>query len=209
MAAALAIVPTSAFAQLLPPPPFGAPGAPTGAPPGAPPGYPQGPPGPPGSGPSNGTAAQLNQGESEDSGRRLELVYASADVGGGFVSGGAGSGYFGVGGSLGVRLVSLTLGARVRDLIASTNTLLLNGEAAYHVVLGSADLVLGVHGGYATVTSAGGASGGNVGLDVGFDYYLTSLFSLGVAASPDLYFLGGTTAFGVFAGPRLGLHFGL
>lgn len=208
--AALTFGPSTAFAQLQPPAPFGAPAAPQN-----PPGYPQGPPGAPGapgmpgaSGGSSGsgTVAQLNQGESEDSGRRLELIYANLDVGGGFLTGGGG-GFFGIGGSAGVRLVSFTLGARVRDLVSSGNLLLLNGEAAYHLVLGSADLVVGAHGGYATVKGAGG--GGNVGLDVGVDYYLSSLFSVGASASPDLYFYGGTTTFGLFVGPRAGLHFGL
>jgi hypothetical protein len=154
--------------------------------------------------------AQLNQAENEDSGRRLELVYANADVGGGFFAGGgAGTGVFGFGGALGVRLVSFTLGARVRDLVGSTNTLLVNAEGAYHLVLGSADLVLGAHGGFFTVTNAGGGSGGNVGLDVGLDYYLSSLFSVGAAASPAMYFGGGDPVFGLFVGPRAGLHFGL
>lgn len=193
----------SASAQLVPPPPFGAPSA-------APPGYPQSPPGAPGTGPQSGTVAQLNQAENEDSGRRLELVYAAADVGGGFFAGGgSGSGLFGFGAAVGVRLVSFTLGARVRDLVGSSNTLLLNAEAAYHLVLGSADLVLGAHGGFATVTNAGGGSGGNVGLDVGLDYYLSSLFSVGGAVSPGMYFGGGDPVFGLFVGPRAGLHFGL
>jgi len=159
-------------------------------------------------GPQSGTVAQLNQGESEDSGRRLELVYAQADVGGGFLTGGGG-GFFGFGGALGVRLVSFTLGARVRDYLNNGNALLINGEAAYHLVLGAGDVVLGAHGGYLTNTGAGGGSGGNVGLDVGYDHYLTSLFSLGVHASPDLVFAGGDPVFALFGGARLGLHFGL
>lgn len=158
---------------------------------------------------TSGTVAQLQEGESEDSGRRLELVYVNADVGGGFIAGGTGYGFFGAGGSVGVRLLTFTLGARVRDQLGSANMLLVNGEAAYHLVLGSADLVLGAHGGYAGVTNTGGGSGANAGLDVGFDYYLSSLFSVGVAVSPDLYFLGGDPRFGLFAGPRAGLHFGL
>ena len=197
---------TSALAQLQPPAPF----EPSG-PSSLPPRYPQGPatpgaPGAPGMGPTSGTVAQLNQSESEDSGRRLELVYVNLDVGGGFVSGTGGSGFFGVGGSAGVRLVSFTFGARVRDYISSGNVLLLNGEAAYHLVLGSADLVIGAHGGYLTAKGSGG--GGNVGLDLGLDYYLSSAFSIGASVSPDLIFAG-ETAFGLFAGPRVGLHFGL
>ena len=199
----------SALAQQKPPAPF----EPSG-PSGLPPRYPQGPatpgapgaPGAPGMGPTSGTVAQLNQSESEDSGRRLELVYVNLDVGGGFVSGAGGNGFFGVGGSAGVRLVSFTFGARVRDYVSSGNVLLLNGEAAYHLVLGSADLVIGAHGGYLTAKGSGG--GGNVGLDLGVDYYLSSLFSVGATVSPDLLFAG-DTAFGLFVGPRVGLHFGL
>ena len=195
---------SAAHAQLAPPSLFGQPAAPNGAPnPGA-------PSGPYGSGPTSGTVAQLNQGESEDSGRRLELVYVNADVGGGFLAGtGLSQGYFGFGASAGVRLLTFTLGARVRDHLGTANLLAIGGEAAYHLVLGSSDLVLGAHGGYAGVTNAGGASGGNVGLDVGLDYYLSSTFSLGGSVSPDLYFVGGQTVFGLFVGPRAGLHFGL
>jgi hypothetical protein len=199
---------SNAHAQLAPPSLFGQPAAPFGTNPGAPnPGTPNGPNG---SGRSSGTVAQLNQGESEDSGRRLELVYVNADVGGGFLAGtGLSQGYFGFGASAGVRLLTFTLGARVRDHLGSVNLLAIGGEAAYHLVLGSADLVLGAHGGYAGVTNTLGSSGGNVGLDVGLDYYLSSTFSVGGSVSPDLYFVGGSTAFGLFVGPRAGVHFGL
>lgn len=192
--AALSALPSVASAQLQPPPPMGAPQ--------------QNPPGYPGSAPTSGTVAQLNNAESEDSGRRLELVYARADVGGGYLSGAGAGGFFGFGGAVGVRLVSFTLGARVRDYLAGNNTLFLNGEAAYHLVLGAGDLVLGGHGGFITNTSGAG-SGGNVGLDVGYDHYLTSLFSVGVHASPDLLFTGGDPLVAIFGGARLGLHFGL
>lgn len=198
---AIPALPGVAQAQLQPPPPMGAPAQ-------NPPGYPGGPAVAPGTNHTSGTVAQLNNAESEDSGRRLELVYASADVGGGFVSGGGG-GIFGFGGSLGVRLVSFTLGARVRDYLGDGNSLLVNGEAAYHLVLGAGDFVLGAHGGYITSTSAAGGSGGNVGLDIGYDHYLTSLVSLGVHASPDMIFAGGDPVFAIFGGPRLGFHFGL
>ncbi len=187
------LAPTAASAQLQPPAPFG----------------PSPPPPAPGTAPPTGTLAQLREGESEDSGRRLELVYANVDVGGGFIAGAGGSGFFGVGGSLGVRLLTFTLGARVRDQLGSVNLLLVNGEAAYHLVLGAADLVFGAHGGYAGVTNTGGSSGANVGLDLGFDQYLSSMFSVGVSASPDLYLGSGDPRFGLFVGPRAGLHFGL
>jgi len=192
--------PRLASAQLLPPAPFGQPTPPPGAP---------AQPGAPGAPGASGTVAQLQEGESEDSGRRLELVYVNADAGGGFLAGTGGYGFFGFGGAVGVRLLTFTLGARVRDQLGSANLLLVNGEAAYHLVLGSSDVVLGAHGGYAGVTNTGGSGGGNAGLDLGFDYYLSSSFSVGASLSPDLYFLGGSPRFGLFAGPRAGLHFGL
>jgi hypothetical protein len=196
--------PRLASAQLLPPAPFGQPTPPPGAPPQT------GTPGAPGAtGGASGTVAQLQEGESEDSGRRLELVYVNADVGGGFLAGSGGYGFFGFGGAVGVRLLTFTLGARVRDQLGSANLLLVNGEAAYHLVLGSSDVVLGAHGGYAGVTNTGGSGGANAGLDLGFDYYLSSAFSVGASLSPDLYFGGGSARFGLFAGPRAGLHFGL
>ncbi len=136
-------------------------------------------------------------------------MYVNADLGGGFIAGTGGSGFFGFGAAVGVRLLTFTLGARVRDQLGSANLLLVNGEAAYHLVLGSSDLVLGAHGGYAGVTNTGGSSGGNAGLDLGFDYYLSSAFSVGASVSPDLYFGGGDPRFGLFVGPRAGLHFGL
>ncbi len=198
---ALSLGAPQAQAQLQPPPPFGpsVPGLP-GAPGTVPPTGPSAP---------SATVNQLNEAESEDSGRRLELVYANADLGGGFTTGSGGSGFFGAGGSVGVRLFTFTLGARVRDYLGSSNLLLVNGELGYRLVLGSTDLLLGAHGGYAGVTNAGGAGGANVGGDIGFEYYLSSTLSLGVTVSPDAYFSSGTARFGLFVGPRLGLHFGL
>ncbi len=185
---------SSAHAQLAPPSLFGRPAAPFGT-----------------ARPAPVLAEARNQGEGEGSGRRHRLVYVNADVGCGALLDGfrrGGLPYFGFGASAGVRLSTFTLGARVRDQLGSVNILAIGGEAAYHLVLGSADLVLGAHGGYARRTNTGGESLGNVGLDAGLDFYLSSTFSIGGSVSPDVYFNGGAAGVGLFVGPRIGLHFG-
>ena len=128
--------------------------------------------------PQTMTTQQLNTAEREDSGRGLEFFYVNGGAGISYVglpSYGAPSGY---------------------DLIQA------NLEVAVHLPLGSLDLYGGVHGGYsmmantkkafegaATTTSTVGMSGGDVGIDLGADYYLSSTFSLGGALSGEVLFL--------------------
>lgn len=193
--------------------------------------------------PQTMTTQQLNTAEREDSGRGLEFFY---------VNGGAGFSYVGLPSygppgyrftqssavgpeldlGLGVRLLVLTIGPRVRfHPLTGYDLIQANLEVAVHLPLGSLDLYGGVHGGYsmmaktkkafegaATTTNSVGMSGGDVGLDLGADYYLSSLFSIGGALSGEVIFLktsdlpppdtkGSATGVGLVLGARAGLHF--
>jgi hypothetical protein len=194
--------------------------------------------------PQTMTTQQLNTAEREDSGRGLEFFY---------VNGGAGLSYVGLPSygppgyrftkssavgpeldlGLGVRLLVLTIGPRVRfHPLTGYNLIQANLEVAVHLPLGDLDLYGGVHGGYTmmastkkafevaagTPTNDVGMSGGDVGLDVGADYYLSSLFSIGGALTGEVIFLktsdlpppdtkGSATGVGLGLGARAGLHF--
>lgn len=207
-----------ASAQLTPPPPVtpGQAQPPPGGQPGLAPPPPMDPslqPPPPG---GDSTVDQLQKAEKEDSGRKFELVWVNADVGGSYINmqqfdekslgltrSKAGGPMFGL--SAGVRLVLLTLGARVRyNLLSAFSMWQINGEVGLKVPISSFDFLVGVHGGWSFLGSLGDASlststdrapgdvsvrGFNGGLDAGFDYYVAHFFSLGVGATGDVLFL--------------------
>jgi hypothetical protein len=202
---AVAATPAAALAQDLQPPPSMDPNAPL-APPAAP---------APGS-PSAAQAEDLRESEKEDSGLGLEWVYMNAEVGGGYVDmesfnessmalekSHSGGPMFGAG--LGIRLIFLTLGARVRDYqFSAFNLWQLDGEVGLHMRFGRVDPYLAVRGGYAfvgtldssSVSTATGSSpsdvtvhGFNLGLAFGLDYYFSSLVSLGGEIGGDALFL--------------------
>ncbi len=187
-----------------------------------------------------------NQEDKDDSGRGLEFFY---------VKGGPAFSYIGLEAfnsdklalaktssvgpevdlGLGVRLLILTLGPRLRyHFMNGFNLLQINGEAELHIPLGKLDPFFGLHGGYSTLGSLGGAvdstkansndvsvHGFDVGLQGGVDYYLSGLFSIGVEGSLELLVLKrpavsgatdptfGQSGGGVGFGGLLGLHAGL
>jgi hypothetical protein len=160
---------------------------------------------------------------------------------------------FAVGG--GVRFLVFVLGARLRHhALSAFNMWQINGEFGLKIPISSFDVLFGLHGGYSfvgrlgdagvgtntntpTTTDAVAIRGFNGGLDVGFDYYVSPLFSVGAGiladflflnrppvavpagltaeqqaalASDPLYSASGTSVGLQFAGGlRLGLHFGL
>ncbi len=109
---------------------------------------------------------------------------------------------FGIG--AGLRIVFLSLGAKLRfhQLPDAFNMIQANGELLFKIPISSVDVLLGLHGGYAGVGSIGevfGASradpanvdvsGFNVGLDLGFDYFINNYFSLGLGVTGDFLFM--------------------
>jgi hypothetical protein len=154
-------------------------------------------------GPQNGTAVQLQNAERSDSGRGLEIAYAQASVGGGFVGLGTlsnsqlgldktseGGPVFGLG--AGLRLLFFTLGARARvTTLSDFDFWQLDLEAGYHVPIGRWDPYIAVHGGYAFASNASEVAvhGGEAGVSGGVDYYVTPLVSVGVDATAELLFL--------------------
>lgn len=215
LALALVTLPASrASAQdIAPPPPIspGAPGSPTA--PGTP-----GTPGAPGTGTPDETTYKLDESEKKDSGRNFELFWLNGGVGGSYINmsqfsqeslqikktSSAGPA-FDVG--AGVRFVILVLGARLRyNALSSFNMWQINGEAGLKIPVSSFDIHFGLHGGYSFVGRLGDAGlatntstpastdkvnirGFNGGIDVGFDYYVSSLFSVGVGAIGDFLLL--------------------
>lgn len=208
-----------ASAQLTPPAPVGQPGQPAPQPaPG--PGLAPPPPMDPNQAPrpdgGESTLQTLEKSEKEDSGRKFELVWVNADLGGSYINmsqfdqsslaitrSKAAGPMFGV--AAGVRLVYLTLGARLRyNMLSAFSMWQINGEAALKVPISSFDFLVGVHGGWSFLGKLGDASletttdrapgdvsvrGFNGGLDAAFDYYVASFFSVGVGASGDVLFL--------------------
>jgi hypothetical protein len=154
--------------------------------------------------------------ELEDGGLGLEWVYLNADIGSAYTDlvslkasnwqlqdNSASGPAFGVG--AGVRLVVLSAGLRVRNLLLSSFSLWETDlEAALHFRVWRFDLYLGARGGYAFVgslradalrTSMGSSAsdvtvhGWNVGPTAGLDYYVSKLVSLGVDANAEVLFL--------------------
>ena len=213
------------------------------------------------------TAQQLDESEKKDSGRNFELFYINGDVGLSYVSldsfnasnlalqktnslGPA----FSVG--AGVRLLILAAGVRMKlNQLSAFSLWQLNGEVAFHFTESKFDPYLGVHGGYSFVGTLSSSSvdpgnanasnpssdvsvhGVDAGIDLGFDYYLSSLFSIGISGMGEALFLkrppvpipagtppavadqiksqplyansGSSAGFGAGGFLRLGLHLGL
>ncbi len=165
------------------------------------------------------TTQQLDDAEKKDSGRNFEIAYLNAEVGGSYINmeqfsssqlqlvkSSSGGPMFGIG--AGVRLLIFTLGARARlHQLSAFSLWNLNGELGLHIPIQKLDLNVGLHGGYAFVGSLSDASvaspdpntpspagdtsihGFNAGMSAGFDYYLSSLFSLGLEGGGDFLFL--------------------
>lgn len=212
------------------------------------------------------TTRRLDEAESEDSKRNFELFYLDGQIGGSYINmaqfssddlavkkTSAGGPAFSLG--AGARLFVFYLGARLRyNALSSFNLWQINAELGAKIPISSLDFIVGLHGGYSFVGRLGDANqatdtstptsndavsirGFNAGLDVGLDYFVSSLFSVGAgimgdalllnrppvalpagltpdqqaAAKTDpLYQKSGTSA-GLELGValRLGLHFGL
>jgi hypothetical protein len=164
----------------------------------------------------------LQRAEHEDAGRGLEFVWLSAEAGYEFItlqglkSGGLldsevvpddGSAFtFGVG--AGVRLIVLTLGARFRlAQLSAWNLWTLNGEVGLHIPLGVLEPYVVLGGGYARLGAVDdaedrlgfdpaevSASGFDVRLGGGLDWYLNPLLSLGVQGNVELLALSRSRA---------------
>ena len=152
----------------------------------------------------------------ETGGLGLEWVYLNADMGVAYTDlvslkasnwalqdNSAAGPAFGLG--AGVRLLFISVGARVRDLQLSTfNLWETDLEAAFHFRIWRVDGYFGARGGYAFLgafsaesvrTSTGSAAsdvtvhGWNVGPTVGLDFYFSKRVSVGVDANAEFLFL--------------------
>jgi hypothetical protein len=195
-------------------------------------GQPAQPP-PPASGPlpqQGATVQPPNAADSAGGTRRPEIVYVNAEVGRAAASS-AGQWGVGLGLGAGLRILYWTFGLRARVIPSSQYTFLnANLEAGFHLPLGAWDPYVGIHGGYveqfspvrmslapitSTATSspptgATSTSGGDLGGCIGVDYYLTTLFSVGLDVTLDGLF-GDRSNPGAFAmgSAHGGLHFEL
>jgi hypothetical protein len=95
----------------------------------------------------------------------------------------------------GLRLSFLSIGARARLVgLDNVNVWEIDGETAFHVQIDTADLYLGLRGGYAVGSIPnGGANGGsgnvdgfNVGSMIGFDSFITNFLAWGIELNPEL-----------------------
>ncbi len=212
------------------------------------------------------TNRMLDEAEQKDSGRNFELFWIDGMIGGSYINmrqfsadtfqlekASAGGPMFSLG--AGFRLVMFVAGARIRHhALSSFNMWQVNAEAGLKIPISSIDLLFQLHGGYSfvgrlgevglatntdTPTTADAVSvrGFNGGLDVGFDYYVSPLFSVGAGLLADFLFLnrppaekpagltpaqeqaiandplyqksGTSVGFQLAGGLRLGLHIGL
>ena len=171
---------------------------------------------------------ELEESDRKDSGRGLEFVWLSGDLGfqtiglttfgdAGLVpgAGDAGGSGFTYGGGLGVRVLYFTLGARFRnaDFSAFHHWSLL-AEAALRVPLGKLEpyMLLGCgYAGFSRLSGADGTGGVDLRLGGGLDYYLSDSFSVGAQVGGDVLFLSNSLGTGTGAGfssaALLGLHF--
>ncbi len=165
------------------------------------------------------TERELDTADRDDSGRGLEFVWLTGELGfqavdlraagGEFVGGPVDSGASGVvyGGAIGLRVLYFTFGARFRNgSLSHFDLWSLAGEGALHLPFGHFEpyATLGV--GYTALTGLvvpGGASGMALsasGVDVraalGADYYLSDTFSVGGQVGGDLLFLSRAAASG-------------
>jgi hypothetical protein len=95
----------------------------------------------------------------------------------------------------GLRLSFLSIGGRARLVgLDNVNVWEIDGETAFHVQIDTADLYLGLRGGYAVGSIPnGGANGGsgdvdgfNVGSMIGFDSFITNFLAWGIEINPEL-----------------------
>lgn len=164
------------------------------------------------------TTRRLDEAESQDSKRNFELIWADAQLGGSYIDlaqisssdfalrkTSSGGPSFGVG--AGVRFLVFYAGARARyNVLKMFDLWQLNAEAGLKIPISALDFMAGVHGGYSFVGRLGDSNralatsvpasnddvsirGFNVGVDVAVDYYINSLFSVGVGALGDFLFL--------------------
>jgi len=178
------------------------------------------------------TQQRLDQSETADSGRGLELGWVALDAGpalaslnalggknGGSSDGGL-AGAFGLSG--GARFVTFTLGARLDAVTTGDFTFFAAGiEAGYHIPIGRWDPFFALRGSYLFGSLSGLPAGIDdhfhgfgVGLAAGDDYYLTSAFSIGSEIGANVLFVSpseGSSATGIDGALRLriGLHFDL
>jgi len=155
---------------------------------------------------------ELDKADTEDTGRGLEFVWLNGEVGAQVVGlqalsdnglgfGGHNTGLV-FGGGLGVRLFTITLGARFRyGSFNAYDMWSINAEGAFHIPLGKLDFYFGIGAGYVALTgfqsdeaeSAALAdvdiAGFDVRLGAGLDYYLSNTFSVGVNLSGEALFL--------------------
>lgn len=107
----------------------------------------------------------------------------------------------------GIRIVFVSLGARLRwQKLSPFNLVQANGELLFKLPISKVDVIIGGHGGYSGVGSlndlfAGNSTtnaaladsvnvkGWNAGIDLGFDYFISRYFSLGLGLTGDFLFL--------------------
>lgn len=164
------------------------------------------------------TKRRLDEAEAEDSKRGFELFWVNPQIGASYINMSQLSSstfqiekadsvgpMFSLG--AGVRFVVLVLGARARyNALSAFNMWQLDLEAGLKFPTGSWDILVGAHGGYSFVGSLGdgGAAtnpntprnddavkirGWNAGIDLGFDYYVSPMFSVGAGILTDFLFL--------------------
>lgn len=164
------------------------------------------------------TTQRLDEAEQKDTGRNFELFWLDGQIGGSYINmsqfsadslqieeSSAGGPMFSA--AAGIRLVVFVAGARLRHhALSSFNMWQINAEAGLKIPIGSLDLLFALHGGYSFVGRLGDASvatntstpaptdavsvrGFNGGLDVGFDYYFSPLFSVGAGILADFLYL--------------------
>lgn len=164
----------------------------------------------------NQTEAELARADREDSGRGLQYFWLNGEVGvghfglgtfkaNGLVDASVATTQTGLvaGAGLGARIVFFTVGARFRYAAFSEWKLwTLGAEGGVHMQLGSIEPYATLGAGYAGLsgvkpvpvgggeaTTSVGGGGVDVRLGLGFDYYFTNIFSMGVKATGDMLFL--------------------
>jgi hypothetical protein len=169
--------------------------------------------------PEQATAAKLDEAERDDNGRKFELVWIDAHLGGSYIDmrqfssssfqiEKASSAGPMVSLGAGLRLLVLVLGVRAKyNALSAFNMWQVNGELGFKIPIGQVDILIGGHGGYSFVGSLGDGTvaastagtptntdavkirGFNAGLDFAVDYYLTDTFSIGGGFFADFLFL--------------------
>jgi hypothetical protein len=158
------------------------------------------------------TDSEEKKEEKKDSGHGLEWVFLNADAGFSYinmtsisssnlnpstVSNASQGPKFGVG--AGVRLFILTLGVHANlNELSMFNLYQFDGELGFHIPIGHFEPYLGLHGGYCFVGSLSDAisntanlsiTGGDVGAQLGFEYYFNHFVSIGIEGAASAYFL--------------------